>query len=367
MKIDSVKAVPLNLKFVPEHKTSFTTYKQINNILVVIKSDDGITGFGEGALIPQHLGESQGNALSLVNDQLAPKFIGIDPFDKKYIYKMMRSIVAEAKGTKSAIDLALYDLVAKKLSLPFYKLMGGIVQEKFPTASGIGYSSPDRMIEEIDEKIKMGYRSFEVKMSGHASSDLEVCSTIATSIPQNIVLMLDPNEGWNVTETIEIGKRLSKYGNRFYFEQPLPKENVSGMAQVRRIINIPIIAHEAITSVKYAYEIIRAEAADVINITLARLGSIDACLDVMALCKGAGIDFRIDSPIQSKVGDSALAHMGVSSEHILAACDTHLYIEGGPTIVGGIELEDGWVSVADKPGLGIDIVSWEGGENIFDK
>ena len=56
MRIAEIVAEPLTLHHIPEHQASFTTYKTITNILVRITTDEGVTGLGEGALIPQHLG-----------------------------------------------------------------------------------------------------------------------------------------------------------------------------------------------------------------------------------------------------------------------------------------------------------------------
>lgn len=353
MRIVEVAAEPLNLHHIPEHQASFTTYRTITNVLVRITTDDGITGLGEGALIPQHLGEDQATALGLINEKFRPALIGLDPFDIRHAHKLMRRIVAEGRGAKCAIDFALHDIAAQAMGAPLYKFLGGLVLESYTTASGIGYGTPEKMVAEVREKSAAGYTSFEVKMSGNAPADLERCLALASEIDPAIHLILDPNEGWTVTETIDVGRRLAGFGNRFYFEQPVPKENVSGMAQARRFMPVPIIAHEPITSAAYAYEIIRAEAADIINVTPARLGSLVASRQVIEICEAAGVDYRVDTPIVSKIGETAVAHLGAACQHVLAAVSTHLEVEGGPEVSGGMAVENGVVSLPGDPGLGI--------------
>src|SRR5690606_38449750 len=142
----------------------------------------------------------------------------------------------------------------------------GLVRETYTTASGVGFGTPAQMVAELQTKAAAGFTSFEVKMSGDADADLERCLVLAREVHPALPLILDPNEGWTVTESVDIGRRRSVCSNRFYFEQPVPKENVSGIAQARRFMRVAIIAHEPITSAAYAYEIIRAEAADIINV-----------------------------------------------------------------------------------------------------
>ena len=128
------------------------------------------------------------------------------------------------------------------------------------------------------------------------------------------------------------------------------------MAHARRFMPVPIIAHEPITSPAYAYEIIRAEAADIINVTPARLGSLLASRQVIEICEAAGLDYRVDTPIVSKVGETAVAHLGSACQHVLAAVSTHLDVEGGPELSGGMMVENGHVSLTSEPGLGIKLV-----------
>ncbi len=355
MRIAAVEATPLNLRHIPEHRASFTTYKHITNILVTITTDDGLVGLGEGALIPQHLGEDQPTALALVNERFRDVLIGLDPYDIRHAHALMRRVVAEGRGAKSAVDFALHDLAAQRMGVPLYTLLGGLVRETYTTASGVGFGTPAQMVAELQTKAAAGFTSFEVKMSGDADADLERCLVLAREVDPALHLILDPNEGWTVTETIDIGRRLSEFSNRFYFEQPVPKENVSGMAQARRFMRVPIIAHEPITSAAYAYEIIRAEAADIINVTPARLGSLVASRQVIEICEAAGLDYRIDTPIVSKIGETAVAHLGAACDHVLAAVSTHLDVAEGPDVVGGMTVEAGIVSLPTTPGIGVSV------------
>lgn len=357
MLIRRVRAAPLPMRHIPEHQTSFTTYKDVTNVLVEIEGDDGLIGIGEGALIPQHLGEDQETALRTIEGRFAPLLIGVDPFDVSAIHARLRRVVAEAKGAKSAIDIAIHDLQARSLGVPLFALLGGRVRESFPTATGIGYGPSASMIAEIERQIAAGFHSFEVKMSGNAAEDLVRCRDITQAVPADVALILDPNEGWTVSETIEIGRRIEAAPQRVFFEQPVHKENVSGMAMARRAMRVPIIAHEPVTSPAYAYELVRAEAADVLNVTIARLGSFRACMDVVAISEAAGISYRIDAPIQSRIGDTAVAHLGLATNHVLAACDTHLNVDCPTVMTGGLRVEGETVTLPDATGLGVELAA----------
>ena len=192
-------------------------------------------------------------------------------------------------------------------------------------------------------------------MSGDADEDIVRIKALTASASSDVVFMFDPNEGWTVSDAIRVGRSVNQCNGRIYFEQPVHRSLISGMTQVRRATGVPIIAHEPIVSPQAAFEVIEREAADIINVTLTRIGSFKRCLDVIALSKAAGLDFRIDAPLQTEVANTAAAHLAVATDHILAAVETHLHLTERVSRSGGLQIDRGTVTIPEGRGLGIEM------------
>lgn len=353
MKIKCLEAQKLSIPWPKKTQSSFGVYQNLNGLFVKMTSTDGLVGYGEAGMMSNHLGESPEVGVELVNNHFSHVLKDVDILDISEIHSRMDRIVDQVHATKSAVDVALYDLIGKHLNIPIYKFLGGCIRKEFPTATGIGYGTTGEMVEEIQNGIQRGYTSFEVKMIGHVKNDLERMIGIMKNIDPSIVLIFDPNEAWSVTDTIELGRKVQDFPNLFYFEGPTHRSHIAGFAQIRRSIGVPIIAHESITSAELTYEVIKNEAADVINVTLTRLGSFKKCQEIMTLAQSAGLNFRIDAPLQTKIGDSAVAHLGAASNHILGALDCHQYLGMDIVEEGGLKIINGNVCVPDGPGLGL--------------
>lgn len=353
MNIKSIEAKKVVIPWPKKTQASVGVYQNLTALFVKITSDDGLTGYGEAGMISNLLGESPEVGVEIVNSVFAPALVGVEILDINEIHRRINTIADGLHATKSAVDVALYDLIGKHLNLPIYKLLGGCIQETFPTATGVGYAPPDEMIQEINEGIKNGHKSFEVKMSGHVRNDLERMIAIMKNVDPDITLIFDPNEAWSVTDTITLGRRVEDFPNDIYFEGPTHRFHISGFAAIRRSTGVRIIPHESITSAELTFEFIKQDAADVINVTLTRLGSFRKCQEVMALAESAGLNYRIDAPLQTKIADTAVAHLGAASNHILGALDCHQHLGVDVVKKGGLRIENGMVILPEGPGLGL--------------
>ncbi len=355
MEIKRIEAQPLNLEYKAPKAASQWVYKDIRNVLVVAETVDGLVGFGEGAPLAHFSGDTQAGVISQINDHIAPAVVGKDLFDNVRIHRDASRAVGDAKTAKAAVDMALFDLMGKALGVPVYQLLGGMVQESYTSCRGIGFGSVETMLKEIQGHIADGFTTFEVKMSEDVDEAYERIHAILTETPEDITYFFDPNEAWTASEAIRLGLRLTSLPRNFYFEQPIKKENLSGMAEIRRVTGVLISADEAVMGASSTLQIVNANAADIINIKLTKVGGFRGALDCIGVAEAAGVSYRVDTMVESKIGNSAHSHLAAATHQTLGAIDPHLNLVEDPVVSGGLVLEHGRVTPPSGPGLGITV------------
>lgn len=353
MNITHIQALPLNLKFKTPLASSQWTYDDIANVLVRIECSDGTVGFGEGAPLPHFSGETQAGVISQIRDHLAPVLTGRDPFDTVAALDRMNRALGWSQTAKAALDMALHDVIGKRLGVPVYKLLGGQVQDGFTSCRAIGFDEPDFMIQNVIDYQNEGFTTFEVKMDEDPWLSLTRIIALLDAAPADNVYFFDPNEAWSLSDCLAVGRRIPHERGNFYFEQPIAKENLAGMEEIRRVTGIPLSADESVQGPASVLALVRAHATDILNLKLTKVGGFRPALQCAAIAEAAGIDYRVDTMVETKIGNSAHSHLAAATHQVLGAIDPHLNLQRDPVVEGGLVLAGGRVTVPTEPGLGV--------------
>lgn len=352
-RITSVETLPLDLEFKEPLQASEWTYTTIRNAFVRLRLDDGTIGYGEAAPLPHFSGETQSGVLSAIAEYLAPTLIGLDAFDAITIEDRMRGAIGEAHTAKAGVDMALYDARGKLLGLPVHQLLGGQAQREFTTCRAIGYDSPEVMVERTKGFAAEGFSTFEVKMISDTNECLPRILALLETAPAGTVFFFDPNESWSLADALALARELRQIDGQYFFEQPIKKENLEGLAELRRTTGVRISADESVQGPESVLEIVRAHAADILNIKLTKVGGFRAAQACMTIAEAAGVRYRVDTMVESKIGNTAHAHLAAASRQTLCAVDPHLNVRNDPVLAGGLSVERGRVVLPGSPGLGI--------------
>ena len=220
------------------------TYTHNDLNLLVIDTDEGITGYGCSWAI--EFAESMGKAI-----------IGMDPlcneqiFAKTYVPKFIGRRGTSAK-TVSAIDMAVWDIKAKAANLPLYKLLGG-ARDRVDCYVAGGYYAPGKGIKELqqemDEYLSWGIHAVKMKVGGISMrEDAARVKAVREVIGDDTVLMMDANCAYRFYEAIEFGKMVEEY-RPYWFEEPVDADDYDGYSKVAAKCNIPIAGGENEVSV----------------------------------------------------------------------------------------------------------------------
>ncbi len=372
MKIIGVKMYPLTLKFKQTIVESFGTVgENEGDVIVQIFTDEGISGLGEAMTLgPFYSGESQGTVISLIKEFIAPQIlIGEDPFNiDKIIYKTDK-LVYRNNIAKTPIDFALYDIIGKKLGLPVYKILGGSYTEKISLRWSFGMGDPDETAEKARHGIEAGYRCAKMKVGDDPDLDVERVAAVRRAVGDSIGITIDANQAYDPKLAIKTIKRMEAY-NILYIEQPVDRDDLDGMALVRKNVNVPIGACECTNTLEEVMQVIKKEAADFIHFKVSRSGGFYRGRQIVHMGKAAGLFSVGSTQLGLGIELAANAHFAASTMALGEPPYHHHGYGGGlmklfnmvdtsiineDVVVKTPTIKDGFLYVPQEPGLGVEL------------
>lgn len=364
MKINRIEAIPVRLEAKP-FKTSYGDFSDYHNVIIKIHSDQGVIGIGEASpWLPAELGETQFTVLHIINEHLAPLIIGMDPNEIEKIHYFMDRTVKGHVIAKSAIDMAVYDLIGKSHGITIAQILGGAYRESFITAGAIGVKSADEMESDAKEWAARGFKAMKVKLPDITQEDptvvgREKIGRVRDAMGPDVMIIVDVNQGWQ-TAAVALKAIDAMKDFDIYLEQPIPASDIDGLAYLTNKSPLPIIADEAVFTPAGALEVIKKGAAHIFNVKTTRPGGLWKARRLVALGEAAGIQIQIDDVAESRIATTASAILAstVRDDHYFVYC-------GGPACAwlsrdivkeGGVIIEDdGMCHVPKMPGLGLEI------------
>lgn len=349
MKITRITArkveVPLEKPFV----VSLGTITTCETVFVKIETDAGLTGYGEGAGLSFVTGETIDTVLNAVR-LFEPMLLGLDPYAIEYIHRKMDELIVRNGSAKAAIDLALYDLMAKGANLPLYKFLGG-VSNTVEIDMTIGIDTPANMAESAARLVREGYRELKIKAGVDDAQDEEAIRLIRAAAPK-AHLKVDANQGWTVHRALRMLHVYAEAGVEA-LEQPVPYWDIDGLKYIRDRSPLPIMADESCFSPQDAAVIARQGAADIINIKLMKCGGLYRALQINTIAEGYGINTMLGCMLESRLSIAAGAALVASHPNFIFA-DLDSFLEHGDTslIKGTFSYETPFIRLSDKPGIG---------------
>ena len=309
MKISSIKSHVLRYELDKELGYSQQYYKHRTAHLVEIETDEGITGWGE-CFGPGNIALAN---KYIVEKVIQPLIIGEDPINKEYIWHKVYNLLRDSgqKGMPiqalSGIDIALWDILAKKAKLPLYQLLGGKTNNKIPVY-GYGMMLQKKSVEELCELFKKeanqikekNFKAMKMKVGLGPKEDLKLVSAVREVIGNDFKLMVDANHAYNKNDALYVGRGLDEM-EIYWFEEPVAPEDYDGYKELKERLKTNIAGGEA-EFTKYGWnQLIKKNCIDIAQPEVCGLGGITEYLKVSALAQANFI------PIINHVWGSALS------------------------------------------------------------
>ncbi|MDP3715676.1 MAG: enolase C-terminal domain-like protein, partial [Burkholderiales bacterium] len=326
-----------------------------------ITTDEGIIGWGEACAHPV-TSETQAGILATV-ELFGRIILGRDPFQICAIHEALDNLFLQGNnGARSAIDIALYDIMGKASGQPVYNLLGGAHQMRFGKLATTPRSDPKRMADHARALLKRGYTAFEPKMTGHLESldaDADRLEAILDAVPKSCPVIADPNQMWGTAkDTISLLDRRFRGVSNLAIEQPVWGHDLNGLASITQAVPHKIVADEAIQSLATIIRIATGRYADMVSLKLGKCGGFWKSVQMMRIAEAAGLPVRIDWTQGSHLLDTATGHLHAAVR--IVGCDPgmdyQLRIEDKPVKDGGVTQDkDGNFVMPTAPGLGLTV------------
>lgn len=310
----------------------------------VVRIDDGEhEGIGGGAPSP-HYGETPETMAAVLPDLLdIVEDVG-DPQQLDRIERRMRESVRRNPSARCAVSTALHDLVAKRAGEPLYRYWGLDPEETVRTSFTIGLDETDAMRERAAAAVERGHGVLKIKLG--TDRDREIVRAIREAAP-DARLRVDANEAWTPREAVRESEFLAAQDVEF-LEQPVPAENREGFEFVHERAALPIAADESCETLHDVPAI--ADRCDIINIKLAKCGSLREARRIAAAARAHGREVMLGCMIESNASIAAACHLAPLLDY--ADLDGSLLLADDP--YEGVAMPDGEIDLAglDRPGTG---------------
>jgi L-alanine-DL-glutamate epimerase-like enolase superfamily enzyme len=338
------KSGKLNLSYKPfdvQLKHVFTIAKNSRTSTAVSLVEiefEGVTGYGEGSM-PPYLGESHDTAREFISKVDLTQFN--DPFRLEDILAYIDSIADHNGAIKSAIDIALHDLVGKLMGQPWYKIWGYDPQKTPSTSFTIGIDTPEVVKQKTLEAKE--FNILKVKLG--RENDKEMIETIRSVT--NVPLCVDANQGWTDKQAaLDLIFWLKEKGVVF-IEQPMQKDKLDEIAWITQKSPLPIIADESLQRWSDIKNLVGVFTG--INIKLAKCGGMREAHRMLETARGLGMKVMIGCMTETSCAISAAAQLSPMVDW--GDLDGNLLINND--IFEGVKVVNGKITLNDLPGIGV--------------
>ncbi|MCX8455239.1 L-talarate/galactarate dehydratase [Paenarthrobacter ureafaciens] len=284
--------------------------------------------------------------------EVAQGLVGEDPNDIGKIYAKLlwagASVGRSGVATQAlaAIDIALYDLKAKRAGLPLAKLLGSYRDSvrTYNTSGGFLNATLDEVKARATQSIEEGIGGIKIKVGlPDSKEDLRRVAGVREHIGQEVPLMVDANQQWDRATALRMGRQLEEF-NLIWIEEPLDAYDFEGHAHLAQVLDTPIATGEMLASVAEHKGLINANGCDIIQPDAPRVGGITQFLRLATLADERGLGLAPHFAME--------IHL-----HLAAAYPTEPWVEHfdwlDPLFEERLETKDGRMIVPDRPGLGV--------------
>jgi len=272
MKITGVRCGRLRVPLATPFKTTAHVVEAIDDIVVMLDTDDGRVGYGSAPASALITGDTRGAILDAVLGHLGPQLVGGDVADFNRLVARVQTAMEHNTSAKAAIDIALHDLFGQCHGAPLYRMLGG-GEPAITTDITISVDYIDKMIADAVAAVDRGFVALKLKVGKDAGLDVERVKAVHAAIAGRALLRLDANEGWTPKQAVRAIHQLEDAGVQLdCVEQPVKAWDVSGMAYVTERVGTPIVADESVAAATDVEPVIVGKPEPII---------IQRCLDML--------------------------------------------------------------------------------------
>jgi galactonate dehydratase len=350
MKITSVKAIPSSAK---------TPFGSRNYVYVKIETDEGITGWGESTCGPSAV-------VDMVNE-FGETLVGKDPgrieehWQRLYHHFHVRGGVIQMSAI-SGIEIALWDIKGKALGVPVYQLIGGKMRDKIWTYGRWDGATPELAVERAMGFVEQGLTALKGDPFDHTGIFLQrdaerhaiaKMKAVRDAVGDDVELLLEVHGRLAPAAAIHMANEIEEY-RPFVMEEPVPPQNLDVLQRVAEAVNIPIATGERLFT-KWDYtDLLQRQIVAMIQPDIVQAGGIMELKKIAAMAEAHYVGFQPHNPYGPICTAAALQLDACTPNFMIQEGGLQPWFQDATSGTAPIQ-KDGFFTVPDGPGLGVDL------------
>lgn len=356
MKIERVEVFGVAVPLVGEYKNAYRSKSIQKSAIVRVTASDGSVGLGNIDPSPGYSKETIEDNLRVLETQLAPAVVGLDPANIHRVLGKIEPVVAEFLDAKAAIEMACVDLAARVAGMAVHTYLGGAIKERLHFNAWIGIVSPSEAAQETMNWKNRGFRSAKIKVGGNIEADRDRVKAVREAVGPDFHLRIDANAGYDADTSIKLARMVAPFKLQL-FEQPVPADDIAGMARVRREANavgVPVMADESVLDHASLIRIIKLEAADIVKVKVMKQGGFLNTRRMIATAEAAGIRCVVGHGFGLGINTMAEIMLAATSNNVIDGLECVGPLKTSDDIVTAkLDLTSGSIPLPGGAGLGV--------------
>jgi galactonate dehydratase len=364
MKVSDVKTFLVHPQ---SHLAGMTGGK--NWLFVKVETDEGIVGWGE---CYTQLDRDR-NIERMVHD-LKRYLVGRSPYNIKHFTTMVYDDFAGRRGSMdlycalSGVEQALWDVLGKKLGVPVYNLLGGACRDKirvYANGWSEGATTPELCAARATEMVKKGFTAlkfdpFPGRWRLYVDKKVEDAAVanvraVREAVGPEVDILIEVHRRLAPMHAVRVAERMAAF-KPFWFEEPVPSENVPALAEVRQQINIPVVTGEALYCKAEFREVFEQRAADIINPDVCNCGGILELKEIAAMAEPYYVAVSPHNYNSTTMGLAATVQAAaLMPNFIITEYFVNFTQTGNEIAVQPLAVENGYITLPTAPGLGVEL------------
>lgn len=350
---------------VTDIKTFTVDCFRTNWVFVKVYTDEGISGVGEATL------EYKEKALIGAVEHIKDYLVGKNPLEiEKHWHTIYRDAYwrggAVLMSALSAVDTALWDILGKSLNVPVYQLLGGRANDKvriYVNGWFAGAKTPREFAEKAKTAVKRGVTAMKWDPFGKAyleisnkdlNTALECVGAVREAVGNDIDLLIEGHGRFSISTGIKIAKELEQF-KPMWFEEPVPPDNLDALKAVRDKSPVAISAGERLYTRWDYIPMFEIHAADFIQPDISHAGGISELKKIASQAECKYIGFAPHNP-SGPVANAATLQLAACCPNFSILEIMYSDVEWRNDVTDeSLVYNDGYISIPDRPGLGIEI------------
>jgi L-alanine-DL-glutamate epimerase-like enolase superfamily enzyme len=355
MKITEVEAIPFAIPYVKPLRFASGEVHSADHVLVRVHTEDGIVGVAEAPPRPFTYGETQTSIVAVIQQVFRPQVVGLNLAQREVVNARLNRTAGNPTA-KAAVDMAIWDALARTLDLSVSDLLGSFT-DRMRVSHMLGFDDPAAMVAEAEKMRDVhGISTFKVKVGRRpVALDTAVVRALREHFGDTVELYVDGNRGWTASESLRAMKEMADL-DLLFAEELCPAADVIGRRWLVGHLEVPFIADESIPILADVTREVLGGSATAVSIKTARTG-FTGSQRVHHLAEGLGLEVVLGNQIDGQLGTACAVAFGAA--HPLTARragELSNFLDMSDDLLAQpLQIRDGELRVQQGPGLGIEI------------